>query len=90
MLDIMEKHLKNINWNAEPSLDYFHDIYQIGVNMTNHFISYMSMQGWFVWETTKHLQEAQGKKAEYEVGALKKIFGDLIEKSSFDQEMGYP
>ncbi len=58
--------------------------------MTNHFISYMSMQGWFVWETPKHLQDARGKKAEYEFGALKKIFGDLIEKSSFDQEMGYP
>jgi hypothetical protein len=50
----------------------------------------MSMQGWFVWETTKHLQDAQGKKAEYEFGALKKIFGDLIEKSSFDGDMRYP
>jgi hypothetical protein len=87
MLDIIEKHLKNIDWNEEHSLDYFHDIYQIGVNMTNHFISYMSMQGWFIWETTKHLQDAQGKKGEYESGALKKIFGDLIEQSSFEGYM---
>jgi hypothetical protein len=90
MLDIMEKHLNNIDWNAEPGLDYFHDIYRIGVNMTNHFISYMSMQGWFIWETAQHLQEAQGKKEEYEFGALTKIFGDLIEKSSFERDMRYP
>jgi hypothetical protein len=58
--------------------------------MTNHFISYMSMQGWFIWETAQHLQDARGKKAEYESGALKKIFGDLIEQSSFDGDMRFP
>jgi len=88
MLEIMEKYLQKIDWNAEPGLDYFHDIYQIGVNMTSHFISYMSMKGWFVWETPKHLQEAREKKAEYEFLALKRIFGDLIEKSTFDGKTG--
>jgi hypothetical protein len=89
MLEIMEKHLQKIDWNAEPSLDYFHEIYRIGVDMTNHFLSYMSMKDWFVWESPKHLQEAREKKATYEFEALKKIFGDLIDQSSFDKETGY-
>jgi hypothetical protein len=81
MLEIMEKYLQKIDWNAEPGLDYFHDIYRLGVQMTNHFISYMSMKDWFVWEPPKHLQEAQARKKEYENKALKKIFGDLFEES---------
>jgi hypothetical protein len=48
----------------------------------------MSMKSWFVWETPKHLQEAREKKKEYEFEALKKIFGDLIDRSSFDEETG--
>jgi hypothetical protein len=78
MLEIMEKYLEKIDWNAESGLDYFHDIYQSGVQMTNHFISYMSMKDWFVWESPRHLLEAQARKAEYENGALVRIFGDLI------------
>jgi hypothetical protein len=81
MLEIMEKYLQKIDWHAEPDLDYFHDIYQLGVHMTNHFISYMSMKDWFVWEPPKHLLEAQAKKAAYENEALRKIFGDLIDES---------
>jgi hypothetical protein len=81
MLEIMEKYLQKIDWNAEPGLDYFHDIYRLGVQMTNHFISYMSMKDWFVWESPQHLQEAQARKGEYENNALKKIFGDLFEES---------
>jgi hypothetical protein len=88
MLEIMEKYLQKIDWNAEPSLDYFHHLYQTGVNMTNHFISYMSMDGWFTWEPAQHLQEAREKKAEYEYAALKKIFGDLIDRSSLDGKPG--
>ncbi len=88
MLEIMEKYLQKIDWNAEPSLDYFHHLYQTGVNMTNHFISYMSMDGWFAWEPAHHLQEAREKKAEYEYAALKKIFGDLIDRSSLDGKTG--
>jgi len=78
MLEIMEKYLEKIDWNAEPSLDYFYDLYQLGMNMTNHFISYMSMKDWFVWESPKHLLEAQEKKIMYEKAAITKIFGDLI------------
>jgi hypothetical protein len=78
MLEIMEKYLQKIDWNAEPTLDYFHEIYQSGVRMTNHFISYMSMNDWYVWESPRHLLEAQKQKSEYEHAALKRIFGDLI------------
>ncbi|MDD1699737.1 MAG: hypothetical protein LUQ04_02970 [Methanoregula sp.] len=84
MLEIMEKYLQKIDWNAEDTIDYFYDIYQSGVLMTNHFISYMSMKDWFVWESPQHLQEVQLKKAEYEHEALKKIFGDLIGESPGD------
>jgi hypothetical protein len=88
MLEIMEKYLQKIVWNAEPDLDYFHDIYRLGVQMTNHFISYMSMKDWFVWEPPKHLLEAQARKAEYETKALKKIFGDLFEETLADSPGG--
>jgi hypothetical protein len=88
ILEIMEKYLQKIDWNAESSLDYFHEIYQLGVRMTNHFISYMSMKDWFVWEPPKHLQDAQARKTEYVDEALKKIFGDLIEEHSADNTQG--
>jgi hypothetical protein len=88
MLEIMEKYLQKIDWNAEPDLDYFHEIYRLGVNMTNHFISYMSMKDWFVWESPGHLREAQESKEEYENKALKKIFGDLFEESPADRYGG--
>jgi len=84
MLEIMEKYLDKIDWNAEPSLDYFYDLYQLGRNMTTHFISYMSMKDWFVWESPKHLLEAQEKKTNYEKAAITKIFGDLIGDSLDD------
>lgn len=88
MLGIMEKYLRQIDWDAESGLDYFQELYQTGVALTNHFISYMSMKDWFVWESPKHLLEAREKKRDYEFEALKRIFGDLIERSSFDREMG--
>jgi hypothetical protein len=81
MLEIMEKYLDLINWQGEPTLDYYNDIYKTGVNMTNHLISYMTMKDWFVWETPKHLLDAHQKKSMYEREALKKIFGDLITDS---------
>lgn len=90
MLEIMEKYLQKIDWNAEPGLDYFHDIYQSGVMMTNHFISYMSMKDWFVWESPRHLMEAQAKKTAYEHAALRKIFGDLIGDIVPDTSSGLP
>ena len=81
MLEIMEKYLDLIDWQSEPTLDYYNDIYKTGVNMTNHLMSYMTMKDWFVWETPKHMLEAQKNKKEFEVLALKKIFGDLITDS---------
>ncbi len=78
MLEIMEKYLQKTDWNAPPSLDYFHDLYQAGVQMTDHFLSYMSMKDWFVWESPQHLLAARMRMTEYEEGALKKLFGDLI------------
>jgi hypothetical protein len=88
MLEIMEKYLQKIDWNEESSLDYFHEIYQLGVLMTNQFISYMSMKDWFVWEPPKHLQDAQVRKPVYVHDALRKIFGDLIEEPAADGTQG--
>jgi hypothetical protein len=78
MLTIMEKQLA-VDWNAEASLDYYADLYQTGVNMTNALLAFMSMKDWFIWEKPKHLLAAQEQMATYEKDALKKIFGDLIE-----------
>jgi hypothetical protein len=81
ILEIMEKHLGPIDWNEKPTLDYYHDLYKIGVNMTTHLISYMTMKDWYVWEPPKHLLGSQERKAGYEKEALKKIFGDLLGES---------
>jgi hypothetical protein len=66
------------DWNAEPTLDYYYNLYGIIVRLTDNLLSYMSMNGWYVWESPKHLQEAMQNKNEYEQKALKRIFGDLI------------
>ncbi len=78
MLEIMERPLNLVRWDEEPTLDYYLDLYKIGVNLTDNLISYMTMKDWFVWEGPKHLLEAHENKEEYEKRALKKIFGDLI------------
>jgi len=78
MLAIMERPLNLVKWDAEPTLDYYFDLYKIGVNLTDNLISYMTMRDWFVWEEPKHLLEAHKNKEEFEKKALKKIFGDLI------------
>ena len=78
MLEIMDKPLSLVKWNAEPTLDYYYDLYKIGVSLSNHLLSYMTMKDWYVWDTPHHLLEAHEKKEVYEKDALKKIFGDLI------------
>jgi hypothetical protein len=86
MLEIIEKHLGLVNWNEKPSLDYYYELYQIGVTLTNHLLKYMTMSDWFVWESPKHLLGAMDQKNRYETEALKKIFGDLITESLENQK----
>ena len=81
MLEIIEKPLTLVDWSAEPSLDYYYDLYKIGINLTNQLISYMTMKDWYVWEKPKHLLMAHDNSKDYEKKALKKIFGDLISDS---------
>jgi hypothetical protein len=78
MLEILDKPLSLVNWNAEPTLDYYYDLYKIGFNLTNHLLSFMTMKEWYVWEGPKHLLKAQEQQKNYEKVALKKIFGDLL------------
>jgi len=78
MLEIMEKYLSG-DWNKDNSLDYYANLYETGVNMTNALMAYMTMKDWFIWEKPQHLLAAQEQAATYEQAALKKIFGDLIE-----------
>lgn len=81
MLEIVDRHLEQADWTAPPALDHYFELYQMGVNLTNHLLSYMTMKDWFVWEEPRHLLEAQQKKEDYEKQALKKIFGDLLGES---------
>ncbi len=84
MLEIIEKPLGPVKWNDPPTLDYYYDIYKVGVLVTDSLLSYMTMRDWFVWEEPKHLLAAHEQKKEYERNALKKIFGDLITDSLED------
>jgi hypothetical protein len=77
MLSIMEKHL-SVDWSAKPDLDYYANLYDSGVNLTNDLLTYMTMKDWFVWEEPRHLLAAQENINGYEHAALKRIFGDLI------------
>jgi len=85
MLEIVDGHLHVIQWTEKPTLDYYHDLYKVGVNLTNHLLSYMTMKDWFIWESPAHLLEAHQKKSEYEKAALKRIFGDLIADTIEDE-----
>jgi hypothetical protein len=78
MLDIIDKPLGPVKWNDPPTLDYYYDLYKVGVLVTDSLMSYMTMREWYVWEEPKHLLAAHEKKGEWEKNALKKIFGDLI------------
>lgn len=78
MLAIIDKPLGLVNWKEAPTLDYYYDLYKVGVLVTDNLLSYMTMRDWFVWEEPKHLLSAHENKGEYEKKALKKIFGDLI------------
>jgi hypothetical protein len=78
MLEILEKPLGPVKWNDPPTLDYYYDLYKVGVLLTDNLISYMTMRNWFVWEEPKHLLRAHEEKTVYEKNALKRIFGDLI------------
>ena len=80
MLTIMEKYLA-VDWGAEPTHEYYGNLYKVGVNMTNALLAYMTMKDWFIWEKPQHLLDAEQQAATYEKAALKKIFGDLIEDS---------
>jgi hypothetical protein len=78
MLEIIDKPLGPVKWNDPPTLDYYYDLYKVGVLVTDSLLSYMTMRDWFVWEEPKHLLRAHEEKKVYEKKALKKIFGDLI------------
>ncbi|OPY39327.1 MAG: hypothetical protein A4E35_00098 [Methanoregula sp. PtaU1.Bin051] len=77
MIQIMDSSIIN-DWNANPDLDYYYNLYMIIQRLTDNLLSYMSMNSWFVWEPVKHLQDAMLVKGEYEQKALRRIFGDLI------------
>ncbi|NMB77878.1 MAG: hypothetical protein GYA23_02145 [Methanomicrobiales archaeon] len=85
MLDIIQKPLGQVKWNEPPTLDYYYDLYKVGVLLTDNLLSYMTMRDWYVWEEPKHLLNAHENKVEYEKKALKKIFGDLIADAWEDQ-----
>jgi len=78
MHDIIEKPLGPVKWNDPPTLDYYYDLYKVGVLLTDSLISYMTMRDWYVWEEPKQLLAAHEVKSAWEKKALKKIFGDLI------------
>jgi len=78
MLSLIERPLGPVKWNDPPTLDYYYDLYKVGVLVTDNLISYMTMRDWFVWEEPKQLLKAKEEEKEFERSALKKIFGDLI------------
>jgi len=81
MVEIVDKHLDKVEWNTPPTLDHYLELYNLGVNLSNHLLSFMTMKDWFIWEEPKHLLQAHQRKGEYEKLALKKIFGDLLGES---------
>jgi hypothetical protein len=81
MLEIIDKPLLLVNWNAEPTLDHYFDLYKLGINLSDQLLGYMTMRDWYVWEEPRHLLNAREQKEAYEKSALKKIFGDLLSDS---------
>jgi hypothetical protein len=81
MLELVDHHLDNAEWNAPPTLDHYLELYKMGVNLSNHLLSFMTMKDWYVWDEPKHLLQANQAKGDYEKKALKRIFGDLLGES---------
>lgn len=81
MLSLIERPLGPVKWNDPPTLDYYYDLYKVGVLLTDNLISYMTMRDWFAWEEPKQLLKAKEEEKEFEKAALRKIFGDLITDS---------
>jgi hypothetical protein len=81
MLELIDRHLDNVEWNAPPTLAHYLELYKMGVNLSNHLLSFMTMKDWYIWDEPKHLLLANQAKGEYEKKALKKIFGDLLGES---------
>jgi hypothetical protein len=77
VLALMEKDL-TVDWNPTADLDYYNNLYETGVKLTNDLLGFMTMKDWFVWDTPKNQQAALGKIDIYEHAALKHIFGDLV------------
>ncbi|HII99578.1 MAG TPA: hypothetical protein HA272_10110 [Methanoregula sp.] len=86
MLSLIERPLGPVKWNDPPTLDYYYDLYKVGVLLTDNLISYMTMRDWFVWEEPKQLLKAKEEEKEFEKSALRKIFGDLITDTLEEKE----
>jgi hypothetical protein len=86
MLSLIERPLGPVKWNDPPTLDYYYDLYKVGVLLTDNLISYMTMRDWFVWEEPRQLLKAKEEEKEFEKSALRKIFGDLITDTLEEKE----
>ncbi|HZD43111.1 MAG TPA: hypothetical protein VE134_03555, partial [Methanomicrobiales archaeon] len=55
--------------------EFYHDLYRLGVDTTNRWITRMSMAGWYPWETSLSLQNALARQDAIERGVMTELFG---------------
>jgi hypothetical protein len=65
----------NLDFTRELSPDFYLDMYQIGMEITNKWLLMMRMQEWYQWEPPGHLRDAEQRCNEIEAEATQAVFG---------------
>ncbi len=62
--------------SRSPDVHRFQDLYSLGIEITNSWITMMGMTGWYPWENPGHLMETEKNQDEIGKIASLKVFGD--------------
>ncbi|HVP94021.1 MAG TPA: hypothetical protein VMS89_02500 [Methanoregulaceae archaeon] len=65
----------SIDFSKELSLDFYADMYALGVDITNRWLVMMRMQDWYRWELPEHLRTAEQNCVQIEQEATQAVFG---------------
>jgi len=64
-----------IDFSRELNLDFYADMYALGVDITNRWLLMMRMQDWYHWEPPEHLRAAEESCTQIEEEATQAVFG---------------
>jgi len=72
----LTKELKMAERLADPTPDTYFDIYKLGEEITDRWMSLMQIEKYYVWGTAQEQQDALARQNEFESIARMQIFGE--------------